>query len=194
LRDPTWAGALLLSSIAADNQPLTQPALGRTIMENIRETTRSGEYLSEALRFALAKRPPIGFVKDFIVDQSGENRGELNLKEGGLAPIASLARWSAIALGDVRGGTIDRLRRAHDRGLLINDEAEILIGAFTEIHQLVFDAEIEDLRVGRPANTWIAPKDLDLLTRRHLRETFRSIHEIQRAMENDWTIRMRNLR
>jgi len=99
LTDPTRAGALLLSSIAADNQPLTQITLGRTIMENIRETTRSHEYLSEALRFALAKKPPIGFVKDFIVDQSGENRGGLNLKEGGLAPIASLARWCAIAQG-----------------------------------------------------------------------------------------------
>ena len=190
LSDPTRAGALLLSSIAADNQPLTQVTLGRTIMENIRETARSHEYLSEALRFALVKKPPIGFVKDFIVDQSGENRGGLNLKEGGLAPIASLARWCAIAQGDVRGGTIDRLRRASESGLLQGEEGDVLIGAFTEIHQLVFDEEIADIRAGRKANTWISPDSLDSLTRRHLRESFRSISSIQGVIESEWRRRL----
>ena len=190
LTDPTRAGALLLSSIAADNQPLTQITLGRTIMENIRETARSHEYLSEALRFALVKKPPIGFVKDFIVDQSGENRGGLNLKEGGLAPIASLARWCAIAQGDVRGGTIDRLRRASEGGLFQGEEGDVLIGAFTEIHQLVFDEEIADIRAGRKANTWISPDSLDSLTRRHLRESFRSISGIQGIIESEWRRRL----
>ena len=190
LTDPTRAGALLLSSIAADNQPLTQVTLGRTIMENIRETARSHEYLSEALRFALVKKPPIGFVKDFIVDQSGENRGGLNLKEGGLAPIASLARWCAIAQGDVRGGPIDRLRRASESGLLQGEEGDVLIGAFTEIHQLVFDEEIADIRAGRKANTWISPDSLDSLTRRHLRESFRSISSIQGVIESEWRRRL----
>jgi CBS domain-containing protein len=190
LTDPTRAGALLLSSIAADSQPLTQVTLGRTIMENIRETARSHEYLSEALRFALVKKPPIGFVKDFIVDQSGENRGGLNLKEGGLAPIASLARWCAIAQGDVRGGTIDRLRRASESGLLQGEEGDVLIGAFTEIHQLVFDEEIADIRAGRKANTWISPDSLDSLTRRHLRESFRSISSIQGVIESEWRRRL----
>jgi CBS domain-containing protein len=190
LSDPTRAGALLLSSIAADNQPLTQPVLGRTIMENIRETSRTHDYLSEALRFALAKKPPIGFVKEFIVDHAGENRGGLNLKEGGLTPISSLARWCAIAQGDVRGGTIDRLKRASEGGLLQGEEADVLIGAFTEIHQLVFDEEIADIRAGRKASTWIAPDALDSLTRRHLRESFRSISSIQGVLESEWSRRL----
>jgi len=190
LSDPSRAGALLLSSIAADNQPLTQPILGRTIMENIRETTRSHEYLSDALRFAIAKKPPIGFVKDFIVDQGGENRGGLNLKEGGLVPIASLARWMAIVQGDVRGGTLERIRRASEAGLLLGEESEILIAAFTGIHQLVFDEEIAAVRDGRRPTTWISPDSLDSLTRRHLRETFRAISTIQSKMESEWMRRL----
>jgi CBS domain-containing protein len=190
LSDPHRAGALLLSSIAADNQPLTNTSLGRTIMENIRETTRSKDYLSDALRFALAKKPPIGFVKDFIVDHSGENRGGLNLKEGGLSPIASLARWMAIVQGDVRGGTIERVRRASEAGLLQGDEASILVSAFTEIHQLVFDEEIAAIRAGSKPTTWVSPNSLDSLTRRHLRETFRSISSIQSTIENEWMKRL----
>ena len=190
LTDPHRAGALLLSSIAADNQPLTNTSLGRTIMENIRETTRSKDYLSDAFRFALAKKPPIGFVKDFIVDHSGENRGGLNLKEGGLSPIASLARWMAIVQGDVRGGTIERVHRASEAGLLQGEEASILVGAFTEIHQLVFDEEIAAIRAGSKPTTWVSPNSLDSLTRRHLRETFRSISSIQSTIENEWMKRL----
>jgi CBS domain-containing protein len=190
LTDPNRAGALLLSSIAADNQPVTQPILGRTIMENIRETTRSHDYLSDALRFALAKKPPIGFVKNFIVDHGGENRGELNLKEGGLAPISSLARWLAIAEGDVRGGTLERLQRASESGLLRGEESEILTSAFTNIHQLVFDEEITAIRAGRRPNPWISPNSLDSLTRRHLRETFRAISGVQSNVESNWTRRL----
>ena len=190
LSDPNRAGALLLSSIAADNQPLTNVSLGRTIMENIRETTRSKEYLSDALRFALAKKPPIGFVKDFIVDHSGENRGGLNLKEGGLAPIASLARWMAIVQGDVRGGTLERLQRAASENLLEGEEGEILTTAFTDIHQIVFDEEIAAIRAGRAPTAWVSPESLDSLTRRHLRENFRAISHIQGVVESEWVRRL----
>jgi CBS domain-containing protein len=190
LSDPHRAGALLLASIAADNQPLTNTSLGRTIMENIRETTRSKEYLSDALRFALAKKPPIGFVKDFIVDHSGENRGGLNLKEGGLSPIASLARWMAIVQGDVRGGTLERLQRASEAGLLQGEEGEILTTAFTNIHQIVFDEEIAAIRAGRAPTTWVSPDSLDSLTRRHLRENFRAISHIQGVVESEWVRRL----
>ena len=190
LTDPTYAGALLLSSIAADNQPITNLMLGRTIMENIRETTRSRPYLAEALRFALAKKPPLGFVKEFIVEHSGENRGGLNLKEGGLAPIASLARWMAIAQGDVRGGTLERLTRAEEVGLLRGHEHEILRSAFENIHQLVFDQEIAAIRAGVAPTTWVSLDSLDSLTRRHLRETFRAISNIQSKIEGDWAHRL----
>ena len=159
-------------------------------MENIRETTRSHEYLSDALRFAVAKKPPIGFVKDFIVDQGGENRGGLNLKLGGLVPIASLARWMAIVQGDVRGGTLERIVRANEAGLLLGEEPEILATAFTGIHQLVFDEEIAAIRDGRRPTTWISPDSLDSLTRRHLRETFRAISGIQSKMESEWMRRL----
>jgi CBS domain-containing protein len=136
------------------------------------------------------KKPPLGFVKNFIVDHSGENRGGLNLKEGGLAPIASLARWMAIAQGEVRGGTLERLARAAEVGLLRGEEHEILRSAFENIHQLVFDQEIAAIRAGVAPTTWVSLDSLDSLTRRHLRETFRAISNIQSKIEGDWAHRL----
>jgi CBS domain-containing protein len=191
LTDPTRAGALLLSSIAADSQPLTEMALGRTITDTIRETTRSTEFLRELLRFALTRKPPIGFVRDFVIEHSGENRGGLDLKQGGLRPISSLARWLAIAQGDVRGGTIERLKRAASAGLLKEEDGEILINAFKDIYQLVFDNEIAAIRNGNEASSWISPDQLDSLTRRHLRESFRAVASIQANIQYEWESRTR---
>ena len=83
------------------------------------------------------------------------------------------------------------LRRASEGGLLQGEEADVLVGAFTEIHQLVFDEEIADIRAGRTPNTWISPDSLDSLTRRHLRESFRSISNIQGVVDGEWTRRLK---
>lgn len=190
LTDPTRAGALLLSSIAADSQPLTQLTLGRTITDTMRSTTRSHDFLSELLRFTLAKKPPVGFVRGFVVEHSGENQGELDLKKGGLTPISSLARWLAIAQGDVRGGTIDRLKRAAINGSLKEDEANILEAAFKDIYQLIFEQEIASIRSGKEGSSWISPDNLDSLTRRHLRESFRAVAAIQNRIQSEWETRV----
>jgi CBS domain-containing protein len=190
LSDPSRAGALLLSSIAADSQPLTQLTLGRTITDTIRATTRSKEFLSELLRFTLAKKPPVGFVRGLVVENSGEHSGELDLKKGGLTPISSLARWLAIAQGDVRGGTIDRLKRAALNGSLKEDEADILTNAFEDIYQLIFEQEIISIRSGKAGSSWISPQNLDSLTRRHLRESFRAVAAIQNRIQSEWESRV----
>lgn len=190
LSDPSRAGALLLSSIAADSQPLTQMTLGRTITDTIRATTRSRDFLSELLRFTLAKKPPVGFVRGLVVENSGEHSGELDLKKGGLTPISSLARWLAIAQGDVRGGTIDRLKRAKLSGSLKEDEADILTNAFEDIYQLIFEQEIISIRSGKAGSSWISPQNLDSLTRRHLRESFRAVAAIQNRIQSEWESRV----
>jgi CBS domain-containing protein len=138
----------------------------------------------------LTKKPPIGFVRDFVIEHSGEHRGGLDLKRGGLTPISALARWLAIVIGDVRGGTIDRLNRASAAGLLKNDEADILITAFKDIYELAFEEEIGAIRSGRAASNWISPDHLDSLTRRHLRESFRAVAAIQMRIQSEWESRL----
>jgi len=190
ITEPTREGALLLSSIVADSRPITQPTIGRAITDTIRATARSNEYLNWLLKFTLAKKPPVGFVRDFVIEHSGEHRGDLDLKRGGLTPVCSLARWLAIASGDVRGGTIERLKRAASGGLLRDDEADVLIGAFKDVYQLAFEQEVAAIKSGKVGSSWVAPQHLDSLTRRHLRESFRSIASVQTRVENDWRTRL----
>jgi CBS domain-containing protein len=191
ITDPTREGALLLSSIAADSRPITEVTIGRAVTDTIRATTRSEDFLEALLSFTLTARPPTGFIRDFVVEHSGEHRGGLDLKRGGLRPITALARWLAIAVGDVRGSTPDRLSRAAAAGLLTAGEAETLAGAFKDVYELVLREEVAAIRNSRPLSSWIAPRSLDPLTRRHLRDSFRAISAVQAQLEGGWKARMK---
>lgn len=188
--NPSQDGALLLSSIIADSRPITRPVLGRAITDTLKATTQTLDFRDSLLRFITAARPPVGFVRDFVVEHSGEHRGGFDLKRGGLRPITSLARGLALVSGDVRGGSIDRIDRAAGQGLLTRGEADTLIRAFDDIYGLTYQREISALKTGRTATTWVTPGELDDLTRRHLRESFRAVSTIQTTVVNKWRERI----
>jgi CBS domain-containing protein len=188
--DPTQENALLLSAMVADSRPVTNPPLGRALTEQIRSPTRTTQFLRALLDEALGWRPPTGFVRDFVVAHSGEHRGQLELKSGGLIPVVALARWIAIVSGDARGTTTDRLRRGAHLGLLSADEADTLAGGFDNIYSLLLRHEVQAVRAGSTPTTYFAPRDLDTLTRRHLRESFRAIAMVQARVDHDWIRRL----
>jgi CBS domain-containing protein len=188
--DPTMKGALLLSAMVADSRPLTDVSLGRSLTDTMRSHTRTTQFLRAMLTEALGWRPPTGFVRDFVVHHSGEHRGRLDLKAGGLAPVVGLARWVAIVTGDALGTTPERLRRGADRGLLGADEARTLAGAFEDVYSVLLDHEVRAIRTGAEPSTYLDPKTLDTLTRRHLRESFRAVSAIQHRIDADWRYRL----
>ncbi len=107
-------------------------------------------------------------------------------------PIASLGRWIAVVTGDDRGSTVTRLRRGERAGLLTADETETLVRAFEYIYGLILGREIEAIRAADFAETttWIAPNQLDTLTRRYLREAFRAVAEVQNRLDSEWVARL----
>jgi CBS domain-containing protein len=188
--DPSQSNALLLSAMVADSRPLTDAPLGRSLGEAIRSHTRTSQFLRALLDEALAWRPPIGFIRGLVVAHSGEHRGQLDLKAGGLAPVVGLARWIAISSGDATGTTVERLRRGAAVGLLSSDEAETLAGGFESLYGLLMRHEVQALRDGVAPSTYVVPEELDTLTRRHLRETFRAVALVQDRVDRAWRYRL----
>jgi CBS domain-containing protein len=186
LRDAGQDSALLLSTMLADSRPITAAHLGNAMTDRLLSAVRTPQFLRALLEYTLSARPPTGFVRDFVVEHSGEHRGQLNLKRGGLRPVTSLGRWAAVVTGEVRGTTPERLRRGAEAGLLSADECASLIGAYEQVYGLLLELEIEALRTSSPVSTYIAPSRLDSLTRRHLRESFRAIAAVQNRLESNW--------
>ena len=131
---------------------------------------------------AMTTRPPAGFVREFVVERLGGRKGHLNLKKSGLRPIASLARALALRAGAPRGSTPERLDTAHRADLLSNDETETLKGAFDLVQWLAIEAQVRAIKAGQSIETVINPAEMSTLDRRHLREAFRTVSQVQERL------------
>ena len=156
-----------------------------------RDARRHPEMLRLLGRYALAHRPPTGFLRDFVVLASGRHRGRLDLKRGGLVPIVDLARWAGMAAGVTSASTPARLRAAAAAGTLAPAAAATLEEAFHLVLQLRLAHQVEQLRAGAPPDDLVRPRDLSTVTRAALKEAFRAVASVQRriAAELDQGVR-----
>ena len=186
LDDPETPNALLFASLVADTRPITELMLGRSVLEHMLQRGRMRPFLGMLLSNALASRPPTGFARGLVLETSGEHRGQLDLKKGGLQPICALGRWFGVKLGNVQGGTVTRLDRALEAKFITQDERDSLVQAFTDIYTLLLELEVQALKTNARGTTYVDPQSLDTLTRRHLRESFRLVRTVQDNVENGW--------
>jgi CBS domain-containing protein len=131
---------------------------------------------------ALAERPPTGFFRHFVLVSSGERKGRLDIKHGGLLPIESLARWAGLAAGVSAASTRARLEAAEAAGVLEADDAAVLRDAFELACALRMEHHVERLRAGLPPDDLIDPQRLAPLTRTSLKEAFRAVARVQRGV------------
>jgi CBS domain-containing protein len=201
--DPTQDKALILVSVLADSRPvwsldggvLGSGVLGSGVLGNglweARPFPWHPELLRMLARFALSFRPPTGFLRDFVVEHSGERRGQLDLKHGGLIPIVDLARWAGMAAGVASAPTLERLRAAEAAGTMESGEASALAEAFGFIGSLRLDHQVEQLRHGEPPDDFIDPKTLNPLARSYLREAFRAVASVQANVSAELSLGVR---
>jgi CBS domain-containing protein len=183
--DPTQEKALILVSLVVDGRPVWGIREGRPVPEAFRDARRKPALLALLLQFALAHRPPTGFLRGLVVEDSGEHRGRLDLKRGGIVPIADLARWAGMAAGVTHSSTRARLRAAAEEGTLDAGDASLLEEAHELIAGLRLAHQVEQLKAGVEPDDFLDPAELSLLTRRSLKETFRAVAAVQRRIASD---------
>ena len=190
--DPTQDKALILVSVLADSRPVwsSDGAAGMALWEG-RSSPDHPQLLRMLARFALSFRPPTGFLRDFVVEHSGERRGQLDLKHGGLIPIVDLARWAGMTAGVASAPTLERLRAAQAAGTMESGEASALAEAFGFIAGLRLDHQVEQLRRGEPPDDFIDPKTLNPLARSYLREAFRAVASVQANLSAELSLGVR---
>jgi CBS domain-containing protein len=188
--DPTKEKALILASLITDSRPVF--STGSWTGGGLWQVSPGQPGLQRLLaRFALSFRPPTGFWRDFVVEHSGEHRGQLDLKHGGLIPIVDLARSAGMAAGVTSGSTLDRLRAAEAAGTLEGPEARTLIEAFGFIFSLRLDHQVEQLRQGEAPDDFIDPRKLNPLARSYLRDAFRAVASVQAGLAAELSLGVR---
>ena len=182
LADPGGQRTMILVSLLCDARPVTGHDDPFEALRGARSRPRLRRLL---LRVGLAPRPPTGFLRDLVVEHSGEHRGRLDIKRGGLLPLVNLARYGAVAAGSRATGTVERLIVAEQAGTLPRQTTGSLLEAFDLLTGLRLEHQVEALRAGQAPDDFIDPKTLNPLARRYLREAFRAIASIQRTLHNE---------
>jgi CBS domain-containing protein len=194
-QDPTHEKVLVLVSMLTDSRPVWDSGgLGTQVADalwQVRSQLDQADLRRLLAEFALSSRPPTGFWRDFVVEHSGERRGQLDLKHGGLIPIVDLARWAGMSAGVTSASTRERLRAAATAGTLEEPEASTLTDAFDFIFSLRLDHQVEQVRRGEAPDDFIDPKHLNPLARSYLREAFRAVASVQAGLAAELSLGVR---
>jgi CBS domain-containing protein len=190
LEDPTQEQALILVSVVVDSRPVWGIRTGVSLAEGFHDARQHPALLRQLARFSLSFRPPTGFLRGLVVEHSGEHRGLLDLKHGGLVPIVDLARWAGMAAGVTSASTPARLRAAAAAGTLTAADAGILADAFELVMGLRVQHHAEQIEAGSEPDDHIDPAKLSPLTRCYVKEAFRAVASVQKGISSQLSLRV----
>jgi CBS domain-containing protein len=190
LDDPLEDNVLMAISIVLDSRTIYGPDDALDALATLRAARERPAIGHLLRRLALADKPPTGFLRDIVVEHSGEHRGSFDIKRGGLVPIVDIARYAGLATGASVTSTRARLRAAGEAGTLPETEAETLEEAYELFAALRLEHQVRQLEAGVPPDDHIDPKLLNPLTRRYLRDAFRAVASTQKALSTElaWSI------
>jgi CBS domain-containing protein len=184
IEHPLRDAALILLSLLLDGRAVHRIGDAPDVLDELRQLRHRPALRRLMLRLALTHKPPTGFLRGFVVEGSGEHRGELDLKRGGLLPITGLARYASLAAGARATSTRERLRIAATAGSLDAAETRTLAEAYDLFSRLRLEHQVEQLRRGDKPDDYLDPDELNPLTRSYLRDAFHAVGGVQRRLTN----------
>lgn len=178
------APVLLKASIFFDFRPLYGPEEPVRELRDwlIAEVGSNRAFLRQMVINALANRPPLGLLGDFVLHADGDG-GTLDLKINGATPFVDAARILGLAAGSAETNTVARLRAAGTRWQMDAAEIEAWVQAFLFIQLLRLRQQHEQRGRGEPPGNRIDPDALNHLDRRILKEAFRQARKLQSRLE-----------
>lgn len=179
--------ALMNAAIFFDFRPLAGDRtlaveLRRWLVEN---APQQALFLRLMAQNALQVKPPLGLIRDFIVDDK-EVPGTLNLKQYGARPFIDAARVFALQSGIAATNTAERIRQIAHKLRISEEETGAFVDAFSFIQLLrLRSQEPADGAAGLPPNR-VDPDALNDLDRRILKESLRQARKFQSRLELDF--------
>ena len=176
--------ALLMAAIFFDFRPLYgRDSLAEALRERLFGLTRdNGRFLRALSETALTTGPPLGLLRDFVVEEEGEHRGTINLKLSGTRLFVDAARVISLATATAHTGTEQRLRQGGVCLKMPGGEIDAMVEAFYFIQLLRLRCHD-----GATPNR-IDPGTLNEVDRRILKECFRQARKLQSRLALDYQL------
>jgi CBS domain-containing protein len=192
--EPDQDKALIFLSLLFDGRTVYGIGEVRDPLEELHQVWHQRAVLRLMLLLALSQHPPTGFrrfrdpPRDFVVEHSGEHRGQLNIKDAGLLPIVAIARYVSLAARVHALSTRARLDAAATAGVLDPREAHDLNEAHDLFWEMRLEHQVGQLRRGEDPDDYVDVKALDPSTRRYARDAFRAVSAVQRSLKGEMNL------
>ncbi|GAB58813.1 DUF294 nucleotidyltransferase-like domain-containing protein [Rheinheimera nanhaiensis] len=146
----------------------------------ISATRKQSQFLACMTRNALQRTPPLGFFKDFVMENDGRHNNSLNIKRRGTAPMTDLIRVHALAIGSGATNSFERLRDIIAAKVLPTGRGEDLRDAFEVIAMSRIRQQALALSAGETPDNNLVPERLSEFERKHLKEAFSVLSNAQK--------------
>lgn len=137
---------------------------------------------------ALTVAPPLGLLRDFVVENDEQGKAYIDLKKFGARLFVDAARVLALAHGVDAASTVTRLRRTAKLPGGAGDSVDSLVDAFHYIQLLRLRHQHLETGQGRPGDNRIFIGRLNQLDRRILKEAFRQAKALQQHLKMNYQL------
>ncbi|PLX82529.1 MAG: cyclic nucleotide-binding protein [Desulfuromonas sp.] len=171
------------SSIFFDFTPLAgDPSLAQDLREIVHCEIREFQgFLYHMMSLDLRYKVPVGLLGRFILEKSGDNKGELSLKQGGSIYIVDCIRMFALEKERSELTTMERLKALVQLNVFDQETAEHIRAAFEALSFLRLRNEIALIDAGRTPTHHLDPYTLSKNEQDLLKEAFHAVSKLQDA-------------
>lgn len=173
-----------LRSLYGDETLFTQ------LQHDILQQTRSNRLFQSYLAAnALSFRPPLGFFKGFLLEESATGSKGLDMKKRGVVPVIDLIRVYTLALGLPEQNTRERMEALQHQAAGVGISAGSLADlqeAFEFISSLRLQHQARQIEAGIAPDHTVPPAQFSALEQRHLKNAFEVISDLQSALARQY--------
>lgn len=182
--------ALLNATIFFDFRPLFGKfnLADRMRLALLRRTRNTPIFLRMMVGNAISVVPPLGMIRDFVMDTDPARPGTIDLKKYGTRLFIDAARVFALANNVSATNTVQRLKQSAPTMNLPPDEVAAAVDAFNFIQLMRLRHQHAEQTQGRAGDNVIRPDDLNEVDRRILKEALRQARKLQKRLKLDYQL------
>ncbi len=127
------------------------------------------------------------FITETGKDGKKEHKGKINLKHAGTLPLVGSIRLLALREGIEETATLKRIGALHAAGVLGDNEADYLRGAFNHITFLLLRQQLSDYRHDRKVGNHVHPNQLTKREKDILVDSLKAIVALKERVHGEFT-------
>jgi CBS domain-containing protein len=163
----------------------SRPIYGKFgIFEELRDSVHStlggrSIFLGHMANVITKNTPPIGFLKSFVVEKTGEHKDTFNLKVKGIAPLVDAVRLFSLERAIKETSTMERIHALKDKHTIVKECSDELEHALEFMMHIRMRHQFEQIKEGMKAHNFINPNTLSNFERKTVSEAFHLISKTQ---------------